>query len=381
MGWSKKLVAATTVIAGCMVFGIPGGFLECQGKPLVIERFPTAVDNSWEYRRTFSLTVYDTVHNDTIEYGAIIDSLHEEIEGMDTLIGWECYRLSHVLFSLGDTFPETWWWSHPDTALLWIAYMRGTKSAILTEPATDIRFWVGGNCFGSVRGLARYIDSARRAGRLLSALDTSYWFPPKKMFIFPLEVGKSWVAMTDPWLEEREVVGEGWVNVPAGAFLALKTQIYSQWMEEEDLWYKWISEEGIVKDTLHFRTMVTDSLGNPIGYSLGDNILELVGFRTGVEREPDNSEGVSVIYISPNPFHSATTIRYCLLTQTHIALNVYDSVGRLTRNLKDREEQPGVYAVSWDGNNNNGQETTSGMYFCVLEAGGSVCVEKLVFLH
>ena len=88
---------------------------------LVIERFPAQVGNSWEYRRTFNIVVYDTVNNDTTET-FLIDNLYTTFQAIDTVRDWDCYRYNLVLIEKGDTLTETRWYTHPDTAFIWIAY-------------------------------------------------------------------------------------------------------------------------------------------------------------------------------------------------------------------------------------------------------------------
>ena len=369
-------------IAGGFVLGNVTGSGVSSTYALVIDHFPAQVGNSWEYKRTFYIIVYDTVHNDTTEY-LLVDSLHEEFEDIDTMADWECYRLRHILFEQGDTFPETWWYAHPDTALLWIAYLGGgKKSKISVEPKSNIKLRLGEMYFDSPQGLANYLYSLRYTRILPLRADTMYRSPPKKLLVFPLEVGKFWIAMTDPWLEEREVVAEDSVTVPAGDFFALKTKITSDWMEEWDLWYKWITNEGIVKDSSHVRGEAIDETGVIIGYWDSDDIYELLDFQIGVEENVSyQSQTIELFQSCPNPFYFETIIRYAVAKPTQVMLKVYDVTGQFVKMLVNRKQQPGFYTICWDKRDNHGQETMSGVYFCRLEAEDFVSIKKLVILH
>lgn len=262
------------IIAGVSILILGNG---CRDTHKTLDHFPIEVGNSWEYSRTFSVVVYDTVNNDTTEH-LIIDSLHEEFEGIDTLAGWECYRLHRILYEENSTYHNTWWYAHPDTALLWIAYSHNGTPIISTESGGGIKFRFGEIVFDSPRELARYLYYKRNMRFMTLCSDTMYWSSPKKLFIYPLKVDKSWTAMTDPWFENREVMAEESATVLAGTFSTLKMKITSDRMTEHDLWYNWISEEGIVKDSCRITGEAIDSVGTVIGYLVCDDIYELIDF-------------------------------------------------------------------------------------------------------
>ena len=95
---------------------------------------------------------------------------------------------------------------------------------------------------------------------------------------------------------------------------------------------------------------------------------------TGVEELRTNVP--SAIQLSqnyPNPFNPSTTIKYQLLTQSHVTLKMFDVLGREVTTLVDDVEQPGYKAVTW-----NARSVASGVYFCRLQAGSFVETKKLV---
>jgi len=269
-----KIVSLVTLVVACFIIFETG----CRrDKSPVIDRYPAHIGNSWEYSRTFYTVVFDTVNNDTTEH-LLTDSLHEEFEIMDTMAGWECYRLVRLLYEQSSTYPQTWWYAHPDTALLWVASFHGATLKSSAGPMSNVRFGLDGRVFDSPRALAEYLDCKRNMGFVILNSDTFYWSPPKKLFVYPLKEDISWIAMTDPWLEEREIVAEESKSVIAGDFSTLKMKTRSDWMTEHDLWYILISEDGIVKDSVHVRDVALDAQGDPIGYWDADDIYELLDF-------------------------------------------------------------------------------------------------------
>ena len=82
-----------------------------------------------------------------------------------------------------------------------------------------------------------------------------------------------------------------------------------------------------------------------------------------------------------NPFRAPSTITYRLPEPTAVALRVYDSGGRLVRELLDRFESSGVHSVIWDGRDTRGLAVASGVYFCRLIAGDFRATRKLMLFR
>ncbi|MCK4322297.1 hypothetical protein KAX08_07255 [candidate division WOR-3 bacterium] len=260
----------------CIIIIILTSSYSCQKKhePLIIERFPTDVGNSWEYQRTQYIVVYDTVNNDTLE-NCYSGSFNEEFVGIDTMAGWECYRLQHIDFSQYDTVPEVYWYAHPDTALLKIAYMKESKSRVIEESKFNLKYRLGDMYFDSPRDIIEYIRYFRYFQMPLLRADTSYYVPPMKLFIYPLEVGRRWVVFRYPWIEEREVIGVQSIITPAGIFPTLKIKVINLYIE---VWFKWIAKEGLMKDSLYFRGEAIGGDGLVYGYYDVYDLYEIVDF-------------------------------------------------------------------------------------------------------
>ncbi len=75
----------------------------------------------------------------------------------------------------------------------------------------------------------------------------------------------------------------------------------------------------------------------------------------------------------PNPFNPATSIRFEIDRPTTISLMIYDSTGRLVRQLIDGERIPaGSHAIVWHGIDNRESPVSSGVYHVRLIAGRRV---------
>ncbi|MDP3025836.1 MAG: FlgD immunoglobulin-like domain containing protein [candidate division Zixibacteria bacterium] len=351
---------------------------------LVIERFPAKVGNSWEYRRTFVAMFYDTLYTDTTQT-VIVGSLHTGFQGIDTLRNWECYRYFSQLFEAGDTFSDIAWYAHPDTAFLGIAYLTSVQSP--GKRTRNTNFKLGKQFFSSMDELRRYLFQIRNFpfGRL--ELDTGFWDPPIKMFVFPLSVGRVWTATTDPWLDKRQAIEENFAVVPAGSFLTLKIKI--TWHGWDMEFYQWISENGIVKDSLYAKAIATNEQGEIIGYIEAYDKYELLDYKTDVKESiVENSipKNFSLEQNYPNPFNPTTKIQFKVGSlefgrPLHTTLKIYNILGQLVKTLVDEEKLPGNYKVIWDGKDDSGKEVASGIYFYQLKAKDYTDTKKMVLLR
>ena len=63
-----------------------------------------------------------------------------------------------------------------------------------------------------------------------------------------------------------------------------------------------------------------------------------------------------------------------------VELRIFDIAGRLVRTLETSERGPGSYAVDWDGKNDAGAGTGTGIYLLHIKAGEWSEVEKLTLV-
>ena len=105
-------------------------------------------------------------------------------------------------------------------------------------------------------------------------------------------------------------------------------------------------------------------------------------FENGINMTP--AEIPAVTFLSgnfPNPFNPATRLSFGLAKKGHVSMRVYDVAGRLVRVLVDDVREAGSYEVVWDGTNDDGRRTASGIYFCRMETGDYERTLKMVQLR
>ena len=82
----------------------------------------------------------------------------------------------------------------------------------------------------------------------------------------------------------------------------------------------------------------------------------------------------------PNPFNPTTQIRFTLANASQVKLSVYNVLGQHVATLLDQPLVAGMHSVTFDGNDQFGQELSSGVYFYRIEAGEFVQSRKMVLL-
>ncbi len=82
----------------------------------------------------------------------------------------------------------------------------------------------------------------------------------------------------------------------------------------------------------------------------------------------------------PNPFNPSTKIAFELPKTSHVRLIVYDVVGREVAQIADGDYPAGYNELPWNGTNRNGEQVSSGVYFCRISVARWSAVRKMVML-
>ena len=64
-----------------------------------------------------------------------------------------------------------------------------------------------------------------------------------------------------------------------------------------------------------------------------------------------------------------------------VNLKVYNIQGQLVKTLADRVQGAGVYSVTWDGRDEQGQAAGNGVYFCKLNCNGRTQSKKIILMR
>jgi hypothetical protein len=94
------------------------------------------------------------------------------------------------------------------------------------------------------------------------------------------------------------------------------------------------------------------------------------------------SRTATLASVAPNPCNPVTVIRYRVETAAPVTLAVHDTAGRRVRMLVDGVTRAaGEHAATWDGRDDAGRSMASGVYLCVLRAGGQLDARSVVLVR
>lgn len=94
--------------------------------------------------------------------------------------------------------------------------------------------------------------------------------------------------------------------------------------------------------------------------------------------KPEHITGNQQFTCSPNPFNPRTTISFDLPESRLVRLCVYNTAGRLVRELVNETLPAGRQEYVWDGRDAQSARVASGMYLCRLMVGDDIVVKKVV---
>ena len=82
----------------------------------------------------------------------------------------------------------------------------------------------------------------------------------------------------------------------------------------------------------------------------------------------------------PNPFNPETEISYCLNEACDVTLEIYNIKGQKVACLINAYQEAGIYTVRWDGTDESGNKSASGVYLYRLTAGNSSESKKMILM-
>ena len=130
----------------------------------------------------------------------------------------------------------------------------------------------------------------------------------------------------------------------------------------------------LIDTTYYWHVEAVDLSGNESGYQALPHLFTVGA--AGVDR-PGLAvpAAFSLSYNYPNPFRSATTVRYAIPRESHVKITIYNVLGQRVVTLVDERQGPGVKMVRWAA-----EPFASGIYFCHMRAGDFTQTRKMLLL-
>jgi M6 family metalloprotease-like protein len=100
----------------------------------------------------------------------------------------------------------------------------------------------------------------------------------------------------------------------------------------------------------------------------------------------DSDDEIMPVYVThlgvnyPNPFNPETSINFALSNDGNVEINIYNVRGQKVRTLLNTEMSRGTHSVVWNGNDDNGNQVGSGIYFYRMKADEYTSIRKMMLL-
>jgi len=109
-----------------------------------------------------------------------------------------------------------------------------------------------------------------------------------------------------------------------------------------------------------------------------DTYTAVIGGLTGIADLPLGASGLRVEAAAPNPFRTATSVRYTAAAGP-VDAEVFDVSGHRVRRLRASEGADG--AIAWDGRGDDGRRLGSGLYLLRVGDGQSSATARMLLLR
>jgi hypothetical protein len=87
-----------------------------------------------------------------------------------------------------------------------------------------------------------------------------------------------------------------------------------------------------------------------------------------------------VLWVAPNPMSYSTVLRFALPSSQPLNLQIYDTNGRVVRDLLRGDHDAGEHTVVWDGADNRGAQVPTGIYYARLSSRSEPLTRRLVMV-
>ena len=98
------------------------------------------------------------------------------------------------------------------------------------------------------------------------------------------------------------------------------------------------------------------------------------------EKEQLVSSKFNVSSNYPNPFNPSTTINIETNKHGQLLVQVFDATGRVINVILNENLTPGFYNVKWSGQDSNGMEMPTGVYFIKVQSGMDISTQKIILI-
>jgi flagellar hook assembly protein FlgD len=84
---------------------------------------------------------------------------------------------------------------------------------------------------------------------------------------------------------------------------------------------------------------------------------------------------------APDPLSPATVVRFTLIREEPVTIEVFDSTGMRVRKMFSGRQKAGQHEIPWFGDNDKGRPVASGAYQIHYSVGGKRVMKRIVIIQ
>jgi hypothetical protein len=128
----------------------------------------------------------------------------------------------------------------------------------------------------------------------------------------------------------------------------------------------------------HGATFFAEGWPNPFGWA-GRAVITSTS-KWGIEQMAAVASKFELAKAYPNPFNPSTNIAFKVAQPENVSLVIYNVLGQEVKTLTNTRMEPGQYNLIWNGTDMFGKPVGSGIYFCRMQAGDFVKIQKMTLM-
>lgn len=111
-----------------------------------------------------------------------------------------------------------------------------------------------------------------------------------------------------------------------------------------------------------------------------NEITALYDLATGVGEDIVIINTTRLFQNYPNPFNNSTVIKYQVLERSLLNVSIFNSLGQKVNKLVNSMNDKGIYEIYWNGEDTNGKQLATGIYYLRLKSGDYILTKKMLLL-
>jgi hypothetical protein len=214
----------------------------------------------------------------------------------------------------------------------------------------------------------------------------------------------SWLAISDPAVDNAEAGGKGRVKPPhnphpddstlhnTNGYVSYDVYVsdtislgpyaglwrLKDYQDKSVLWLSRFEGQNFQTEQMQYAGSYDSTKSVYVVVEYAILIWQKPTFVTEEETEVPKSYELFQSY--PNPFNNQAVIKYILSKPTEVTLIIYNILGQKVRTLVRKERQNGSVTVIWDGKDDRGRYLSSGIYFYQLKTEKFTQTKRMVLL-